>query len=85
MCDSPKRVQEQNKTYRYCAPRVVLVGDAAHRVHPLAGQGLNIGLMDVEALGKSLVRGAECGQDLGSSELLKDYEKVGGYLFANRI
>ncbi len=52
--------------------RLVLVGDAAHRVHPLAGQGLNLGLADVAALAEVLLN---ADQDAGSSRLLRRYER----------
>jgi 2-octaprenylphenol hydroxylase len=59
----------------YASPRVVLVGDAAHGVHPLAGQGVNLGLMDcaalVEVLGDALEQGAEA----GDFSALRRYER----------
>lgn len=50
-----------------CAPRAVVVGDAACSLHPLAGQGLNQGLSDVQALIRCLHGAADCGQRLGLS------------------
>jgi 2-octaprenyl-6-methoxyphenol hydroxylase len=55
--------------------RFVLVGDAAHAVHPLAGQGLNIGFRDVAALAEIVVEGARIGLDPGSPVLLERYER----------
>lgn len=56
------------------APRLALVGDAAHSVHPLAGQGLNLGLADAEALAEMLLnRGVET--DCGATSLLRRYER----------
>ncbi|WP_410218287.1 UbiH/UbiF/VisC/COQ6 family ubiquinone biosynthesis hydroxylase [Paracoccus sp. (in: a-proteobacteria)] len=59
---------------RYAAPRVVLVGDAAHGVHPVAGQGLNLGLRDVAALAEVLVEAARRGEDIGSDLVLERYQ-----------
>ncbi|MEL6281079.1 MAG: FAD-dependent monooxygenase, partial [Pseudomonadota bacterium] len=59
----------------YAGPRVVLVGDAAHGVHPIAGQGFNLGLRDVAALTEVLTEGARAGRDLGEPALLQDYER----------
>jgi 2-octaprenyl-6-methoxyphenol hydroxylase len=55
--------------------RVVLVGDAARGVHPLAGQGLNIGLRDVAALAEIIVETARLGLDIGSAEPLHRYQR----------
>lgn len=60
------------------ADRVVLVGDAAHGIHPIAGQGLNLGLRDVAALAEVLVEGARLGLDLGDAALLARYQRWRG-------
>lgn len=59
---------------RYAADRVALVGDAAHGVHPVAGQGLNLGLRDVAALAEVLVDAARRGEDIGSGAVLDRYQ-----------
>ena len=59
----------------FVADRVVLVGDAAHAVHPLAGQGLNIGFRDVAALTEIVVDGMRLGLDIGAPALLERYER----------
>jgi 2-octaprenyl-6-methoxyphenol hydroxylase len=61
-------------TARITAERLALVGDAAHGIHPIAGQGLNLGLRDVGALVEVLADGARLGLDPGDAELLKRYE-----------
>jgi ubiquinone biosynthesis UbiH/UbiF/VisC/COQ6 family hydroxylase len=60
---------------RLVAPRVALAGDAAHVVHPLAGQGLNLGLQDARALADVLASG-EPMRDLGDLRLLRRYERA---------
>jgi 2-octaprenylphenol hydroxylase len=60
---------------RYCAPRIALVGDAAHAVHPLAGQGANLGLLDAAALAALVERAVEQGQDPGDLRVLQRYER----------
>lgn len=57
------------------ADRLALVGDAGHGIHPIAGQGLNLGLRDVAALTEVLVQGARLGLDLGDAQLLARYER----------
>jgi 2-octaprenyl-6-methoxyphenol hydroxylase len=57
----------------YCAQRLALIGDAAHGMHPVAGQGLNMGLRDVAALSELLVDARRLGQDLGDPALLARY------------
>lgn len=59
---------------RYVADCVALVGDAAHGVHPIAGQGLNLGLRDVAALAEVLVDAARRGEDIGSELVLERYQ-----------
>ena len=59
----------------FVAERLALAGDAAHAVHPLAGQGLNIGFRDVAALVEVVVEGARLGLDLGAPSLLERYER----------
>ncbi len=58
----------------YAAERVALIGDAAHGVHPIAGQGLNLGLRDVAALAETLVLAHRRGEDFGAFGVLKRYE-----------
>ena len=55
--------------------RLALVGDAAHGIHPIAGQGLNLGFRDVAALAQVLVEGARLGLDLGDKQLLDRYQR----------
>ena len=58
--------------------RLALVGDAAHGIHPIAGQGLNLGFRDAAALTQVLVEGARLGLDLGDAQLLSRYERWRG-------
>ncbi|PSJ41558.1 UbiH/UbiF/VisC/COQ6 family ubiquinone biosynthesis hydroxylase [Allosphingosinicella deserti] len=55
--------------------RLALVGDAAHGIHPIAGQGLNLGFRDAAAIAQVLVEGARLGLDLGDAQLLSRYEQ----------
>ena len=57
------------------AQRLALLGDAAHAIHPIAGQGLNLGFRDAAALAEVLVEGARLGLDLGDKQLLDRYQR----------
>lgn len=59
----------------YLGERVVLVGDAAHAIHPLAGLGFNLGLRDAAQLSDTVLDAARLGLDLGSPGVLRDYEQ----------
>jgi len=63
---------------RVTAERLVLVGDAAHGIHPIAGQGLNLGLRDIATLAEVLVEGKRLGLDLGDPALLDRYQRWRG-------
>jgi 2-octaprenyl-6-methoxyphenol hydroxylase len=58
----------------FIAPRVALVGDAAHGVHPIAGQGLNLGLRDVAALAQVVIEATRRGEDFGALPVLQRYQ-----------
>lgn len=60
---------------RIVAPRLALVGDAAHGIHPLAGQGLNLGLRDTAALAQVLVDARRRGEDIGAGDVLDRYRQ----------
>jgi len=59
----------------FIADRLALIGDAAHVIHPIAGQGLNMGLKDVAALAEVVVDAARLGIDLGQSDVLERYQR----------
>ena len=65
-------------TAKVTASRLALVGDAAHGIHPIAGQGLNLGLRDVGALVEVLAEGARLGLEAGDAQLLARYERWRG-------
>jgi 2-octaprenyl-6-methoxyphenol hydroxylase len=69
----------------YHAPRLALLGDSAHGIHPIAGQGYNLGVRDVETLAPLLAETASLGLDLGSVTTLKRYEKLRRYDAATMI
>jgi 2-octaprenyl-6-methoxyphenol hydroxylase len=60
---------------RMIAHRLALVGEAAHLIHPIAGQGLNLGIRDTAALAECLVDGRRLGLDLGDATILARYER----------
>ncbi|AXX99077.1 UbiH/UbiF/VisC/COQ6 family ubiquinone biosynthesis hydroxylase [Profundibacter amoris] len=59
----------------FTAPRLALIGDAAHGVHPIAGQGLNLGLRDVGALAEVLILARRRGEDIGAPDVLERYQR----------
>jgi 2-octaprenyl-6-methoxyphenol hydroxylase len=59
----------------YVRPRFALAGDAAHGIHPIAGQGLNLGLKDAAALAETVLDAARLGLDFGRLDTLKRYER----------
>jgi 2-octaprenyl-6-methoxyphenol hydroxylase len=60
----------------FVAPRLALLGDAAHLIHPLAGQGLNLGLADAAALAEAVVDAVRLGLDPGAADVLATYERA---------
>ncbi|MBV8798528.1 MAG: FAD-dependent monooxygenase [Alphaproteobacteria bacterium] len=59
----------------YVAPRFALAGDSAHGIHPIAGQGLNLGLKDAAALAECVLESVRLGLDAGDAEALRRYER----------
>jgi 2-octaprenyl-6-methoxyphenol hydroxylase len=59
----------------YVRPRFALAGDAAHGIHPIAGQGLNLGLKDAAALAETVLDAARLGLDFGQLDALERYER----------
>jgi len=57
------------------APRLALIGDAAHVIHPIAGQGLNLGLKDVAALAETVIEAMRLGEDHGGEAVLERYQR----------
>ncbi|MEM9755585.1 MAG: FAD-dependent monooxygenase, partial [Pseudomonadota bacterium] len=62
-------------TDRFIDDRVALVGDAAHAIHPIAGQGLNLGFRDVAALAEVVTDAARRGEDIGAADVLSRYQR----------
>lgn len=60
----------------YTQPRCALIGDAAHSIHPLAGQGGNLGILDAAALAKVLLRAQQQQHDVGAHTVLRRYERA---------
>jgi 2-octaprenyl-6-methoxyphenol hydroxylase len=61
--------------HRYYDTKLVLVGDAAHTIHPIAGQGLNLGFRDAIALADLLIEASGHGEDVGAPDLLRRYQR----------
>ena len=61
--------------YDYVKPRLALLGDSAHAVHPIAGQGLNLGFRDVAALAEVLTEALRRGEDIGALDVLERYQR----------
>lgn len=59
----------------YIAPRMVLVADAAHGIHPIAGQGLNLGFRDLDVLSDLITRAYKGRKDIGNHDLLQSYQR----------
>lgn len=59
----------------FVAPRLALAGDAAHGIHPIAGQGLNLGFKDVAALAEVVIEADRLGQDIGALDVLERYQQ----------
>jgi 2-octaprenyl-6-methoxyphenol hydroxylase len=59
----------------FVAPRIALAGDAAHGIHPIAGQGLNLGYKDAAALAQVVVEADRLGEDIGALDVLQRYER----------
>ena len=63
------------QSQQYTAPRLALVGDAAHCCHPVAGQGMNLGIRDAAALAEILIAAHAAGEDIGSDRVLQRYTR----------
>jgi 2-octaprenylphenol hydroxylase len=66
---------QQMHSKAYIAPRMVLVGDSAHAIHPLAGQGVNLGFQDAQSLASEWRRARQRGEDIGAEQSLRRYQR----------
>jgi 2-octaprenylphenol hydroxylase len=66
---------QHSQSEHYCQPRLALIGDAAHTVHPLAGQGANMGLLDAATLAEVLIEARNKHKDIGAYPVLRRYER----------
>lgn len=64
---------------RFTADRLALIGDAAHAIHPIAGQGLNLGFKDAAALAEVVALALRAGRDPGTADVLDDYQRWRGF------
>jgi 2-octaprenyl-6-methoxyphenol hydroxylase len=62
--------------HRYVDTRLALAGDSAHGIHPIAGQGLNLGFRDAIALSEAIIAAHAPGQDVGEADCLAGYQRV---------
>jgi len=60
---------------RYIADKIALIGDAAHVVHPLAGQGMNLGIFDAATLAQVILAAKQSGRDISAQQVLRKYER----------
>lgn len=76
-CVAPRQTLalRQRHAQHYILPGLALLGDAAHTIHPLAGQGVNLGFLDVAALAEILIQAHQRGEVLGSTRVLRRYER----------
>ncbi len=65
----------RGRALHYVRPRVALIGEAAHTIHPLAGQGANLGLLDAATLAQVIMEAVSRGEDAGSYSVLRRYER----------
>jgi len=66
----------QRHAVDYALPGVALIGDAAHSIHPLAGQGVNLGLKDAQVLADELARAIQRGIPLSDFSILRRYQRI---------
>jgi 2-octaprenylphenol hydroxylase len=75
-CDQRRAIAlRQRHAHRYVEAGLALVGDAAHTIHPLAGQGVNLGFMDAAALAEVLLAARERGESWGSEAVLRRFQR----------